>query len=130
VLICSAFSLTRSTSAAVVAEAVDVAVPFAVNFALTTNDAIGVIVDELSLTREPFAVVFTNVCDVPLISADPSGTRLALADALADACTTDAPSRSCGSRDSENENAEKALNPSISRYPLLESPTHPPQPDA
>lgn len=40
-----------------------------------------------SLTREPFAVVLIVVCDVPLISAEPRGTRLALADTVADALT-------------------------------------------
>jgi|DEB0MinimDraft_10_1074344.scaffolds.fasta_scaffold00217_2 hypothetical protein len=52
------------------------------------KDAVGKDVADDSLTLAPFAVVLTDVVAVPLISADPSGTRLACADVEHDAETS------------------------------------------
>ena len=79
---------TINTLEAVIEATADtVAEPLAVLKASVVMVASGVAVALPSLTLEPLPVVVTVVVDVPLIKAEPSGTRLALADTFA---TTDA----------------------------------------
>ena len=86
--------LTINTpDATVVACAVTVATPFAVLNASVVTLATVVDVALPSLTLEPLPVDVTVVVDVPLTNADPSGTRLALADTLATADTVASPTR-------------------------------------
>ena len=76
----------NTLDALIEATADDVATPFAVLNALVVTVVTGDDVALLSLTLEPLLFDVTVVVDVPLTKAEPSGTRLALADTLA---TTD-----------------------------------------
>jgi len=71
-------NLALSTDIDTVALGLTVALPPIVAYPVTVVVVVAVIVTLLFLITEPFAVVFTEVVEVPLIRAEPSGTLLAL----------------------------------------------------
>ena len=70
--------LALSTEIETVALALTVALPPTVKFAVAVVEDVTLDVALAPLITEPFAVVFTEVVETPLMRAEPSGTLLAL----------------------------------------------------
>jgi len=79
--------LALSTEIETVALALTVALPPTVKFAVAVVEDVTLDVALAPLITEPFAVVFTEVVETPLMRAEPSGTLLALQVILALAFT-------------------------------------------